>query len=98
MGFENLSDPRRLWVRVKPGSRRAGVGGRWGDEDRLIVAVNARAVEGAANKAVAKAVADAFDVAPRSVSIVAGAKGRSKTVELADPPADFDTRLTGLLS
>ncbi len=78
-----MGDSIRLWVRVKPGSSRSGVGGEWGDDPpRLVVAVQARAVDGEANKAVVEAVAKALGVSRRSVRIVTGSKSRSKVLEI----------------
>ena len=83
----------RLWVRAKPGSRRARVGGRWGDDDTLVVAVQAQAVDGRANAAIEEALASALDVPRRTVCIVRGQKGRTKIVDIDPAPA----RLTELV-
>lgn len=72
----------RFAVRVKPGARREAVGGRWAG-DALIVAVSAPAVEGKANDAVRRALATAFGVRRRDVTIVTGERGRDKIVEIA---------------
>jgi uncharacterized protein YggU (UPF0235/DUF167 family) len=72
-------------VRVRPGARAVAVGGRW-DGPRgpaLLVSVQARAVEGAANTAVVAALAAAFGVRRAAVGIVTGARGRDKVVEIA---------------
>lgn len=74
----------RVPVRVKPGSSRAKVGGRYG-EDQLVVAVNAPPVEGAANAAVIAAMAKALAVRPRQVSIIGGLTSRSKIVAIEVP-------------
>lgn len=72
-------------MRVKPGAARTRVGGRW-QGDALIVAVAARAVEGQANEAVRRALAEAFGVRARDVVIVSGERSRDKIVEVdADP-------------
>lgn len=73
----------RIPIRVKPGASRTRVGGSYGD--RLVVAVNARAVDGAATKAALAAVADAFGVRRRDVHLVTGATSRDKVVELTLP-------------
>jgi uncharacterized protein (TIGR00251 family) len=78
----------RIPVRVKTGASRAKVGGRFG-EDRLVVAVTARPVDGAANEAVVRAVAEAFGVRLRQVSLVSGHTARSKVLEIT--VADDDT-------
>lgn len=89
----------RVSIRVRPGARRESVGGRW-DGPRgvaLLVAVRARAVEGQANAAVIGALADAFDVPPSRVSLVAGERGRDKVVDLDGPEDALAARLTELL-
>lgn len=73
----------RITVRVRPGASRTRVGGRWGDGEVLGVSVGARAVDGAATAAVCAAVADAFGVRPREVSLVSGERSRTKVLEVA---------------
>ncbi len=89
----------RFAVRVKPGARRAVVGGRWDGAAgaALLVAVAAPAVEGKANEAVRRALAEAFGVRPRDVEIVSGERSRDKVVELDPAPAGAQSRLTALL-
>jgi uncharacterized protein (TIGR00251 family) len=72
----------RVTVRVKPGASRTAVGGRFGEDEQLVVAVNAPPVEGAANLAVIGAVAKAFGLRRADIRIVAGRSGRSKVLEL----------------
>lgn len=90
----------RVAVHVKPGARRTLVGGRRPGPrgDALVVAVAARAVQGKANEAVARALADAFGVRPRDVRIVSGARGRDKVVEIGRAPEGAATRLDDLLA
>jgi len=91
--------PVRLAVRVRPGASRTRVGGRYGTgpDAPLVVAVSARAVDGAATAAVLAAVAAALGVRPRQVTLVRGATSRDKTVQIADPPPDLAVRLAALL-
>ena len=72
-----------MWVR--PGSARPGVGGERGGA--LVVRVGARAVDGKATEAALTAVAAAFGVRRRAVTLVAGATSRTKILEIegADP-------------
>jgi len=91
----------RVPVRVKPGSSRAQVGGRYGDTDQLIVAVSAPPVDGAANESVVKAVAKALGLKPRQVRIASGQTSRSKVVAVDVPPSevgDLRARIDRLLS
>ena len=51
--------------------------------DRLVVAVNAPPVDGKANLAVVRVLAETFGIPRSSVTIVRGETGRKKTVRLA---------------
>jgi uncharacterized protein YggU (UPF0235/DUF167 family) len=77
----------RITVWVRPGSPRPGVGGEHGGA--LIVRVSARAVDGRATEAALTAVAAAFGVRRRAVTLIAGASSRTKILEVegADPAA-----------
>ncbi|WP_219417131.1 DUF167 family protein [Pseudonocardia nigra] len=86
-------------VRVRPGARAEHVGGRW-DGPRgpaLLVAVRARAVEGAANAAVLAAVAGAFDLRRGEVELVSGARSRDKVLALDGDETRLRARLGELL-
>jgi hypothetical protein len=72
----------RINVRVKPGTARTRVGGRYGESDQLIVAVTKPAVDGKANQAVLDAVADALEIHPRYVTLHSGHRARTKIIEL----------------
>jgi uncharacterized protein len=91
--------PARLTVRVRPGASRTKVGGRYGDgiDATLVVAVSARAVDGAATEAVLHAVAEALGVRSWQVTLVHGRTSRDKTLEILDPPVDLDVRVAALL-
>ena len=69
-----------LDIAVKPRSSREGVGPIQGD--RLCVAVNAPPVDGKANEAVVRVLAQTFKVARSAVVIVRGETGRKKTVRI----------------
>jgi uncharacterized protein len=68
-------------IAVKPRSSREGVGSMHGD--RLVVTVNAPPVEGKANEAAVRVLAEAFGVSRSAVTIVRGETGRKKTVRIA---------------
>jgi uncharacterized protein len=87
-------------VRVKPGAARPRLGGRHDGPYRpaLVVAVGAPAVDGRATEAVRRAVADAFGLRPRSVSLRAGATSRDKLLEVELPAGLTDAALLNRLS
>ncbi|MGN7186724.1 DUF167 domain-containing protein [Microbacterium enclense] len=70
----------QLTVRVKPGSRRGPL--VEDTPDGLVVHVRERAVDGAANAGVVKALATHFAVAPRDIEILRGHTARVKRVEV----------------
>ncbi len=68
-------------VRVQPKSSRNGH--CVGPDGKLRVSITAPPVDGEANKAVVKYLADALGVAKSRVTLVAGEKGREKTLAVA---------------
>jgi uncharacterized protein len=68
-------------VRVTPRAGRTAIAGV--RDGQLIVKLAAAPVDGAANDALVAALADAFGVPTRAVSIVAGQRSRTKRVEFA---------------
>ncbi|MEI7698010.1 MAG: DUF167 domain-containing protein [Actinomycetes bacterium] len=73
-----MSDQLLIEIRVRPNSSRNKVGGTVGEPPRLVVAVQAPAVDGKANQAVIKELAKAFDIRARDFTIVFGELGRDK--------------------
>jgi uncharacterized protein YggU (UPF0235/DUF167 family) len=71
----------RVTIRVRPGAGRTAVGGE--HDGALVVRVAARAVEGQATEAALAALAVAFGVRRRSVTLLAGAASRTKIVDVA---------------
>ncbi len=69
-------------VRVKPGSRRGPLVEE--SADGLVVFVEERAVDGAANEGVIRALADHFEVPPSRVRILRGHTARIKRVEVEE--------------
>ena len=89
----------RIPIRVKPGASREYVGGSYGDTGALIVAVRERAIEGAATRAVLRALAHALGVKPADITLVSGGTGRSKVVEVTSTaPEVIDQRVQLLLT
>jgi uncharacterized protein (TIGR00251 family) len=70
----------RIAVRVQPLAARDELGGEHGGA--LLVRVTAPPVGGRANDAVCRIVAKAVGVPPSGVSIIRGARGREKLVEV----------------
>ena len=84
----------RVSIRVRPGSARTAVGGEHGGA--LVVRVTAPAVDGRATEAALAAVAGAFGVRRREVTLISGATSRTKVVEVAGADqAVLDRLLTG---
>ena len=73
-----MSDQLLIEIRVRPNSSRNKVGGTAVEPPRLVVAVQAPAVDGKANQAVIKELAKAFDIRARDFTIVFGELGRDK--------------------
>lgn len=75
----------RVTIRVRPGASRTCVGGE--HDSALVVRVAARAVDGQATEAALAAVAKAFGVRRRAVTLVTGATSRTKVLDVdgADP-------------
>jgi len=70
----------RLKLRVSPGARRPGIGGRHGDAWK--VRVSAPPEGGRANEAVLDLLADALDVSRGRLALVSGHSSRDKVVVL----------------
>jgi uncharacterized protein (TIGR00251 family) len=75
-----VPDKFLLEIRVRPNTSRNKVGGTAGDPPRLVVAVQAPAVDGKANNAVIKELAAAFKLRSRDFTIVFGELGRDKRI------------------
>jgi uncharacterized protein (TIGR00251 family) len=68
-----------LRVRVQPRAKRSGIDRRG---DVLVVRVAAPPVDGRANDAVCKAIAEAAGVPCSRVSVIRGRTGRDKTIRV----------------
>lgn len=86
-----------LEIRVRPNSSRNKVGGSVGEPPRLVVAVQAPAVDGKANQAVIKQLADAFNLRARDFTIVFGELGRDKRLLVEGDEGVLNRRLAELL-
>lgn len=70
-----------LRVRVQPRASRDALGGE--RQGALVVRLTAPPVDGRANEALARMLADALGVAPSAVRLVRGDSGRDKLVAIA---------------
>ncbi len=88
-------DAVELAVHASPGAGRTQVVGRHGDA--LKVRVAAPPEKGRANEALVTVLAEAFGVAAKDVTIVAGETSRSKRFRLVVDPTAFAERLDQVL-
>ncbi len=91
-----MTDDFLIEIRVRPNASRNKVGGVVGDPARLIVAVQAPAVDGKANAAVIKELAKAFDLRPRDFTIVFGELARDKRLVIQGDSEQLQARYTEL--
>ena len=85
-----------LEIRVRPNASRDKVGGTAGNPPRLVVAVQAPAVDGKANAAVIKELAIAFDLRARDFTIVHGELARDKRLIIKGDVIELVKRLEEL--
>lgn len=81
----------RLRVHVQPGASRTEVAGRHGDAIKLRLA--APPVDGKANEALLRFVAELFGVPVRDVTLVRGASSRAKVIDVAGVDLGAATRI-----
>ena len=90
----------RLAVKLVPGAARQGIGGvvpAPGGGTALKIAVGAPAVDGKANAALIRLLADAVGVAKGTITVVAGATQRHKLLHIAGDSGTLARRLAALL-
>jgi len=94
----------RLRLKVQPKARHEGIAGLTPDPDRpdstgwaLKLSVGAPPEDGKANAAVIALLAEALGVAKSAISVVSGATGRRKLVEIRGEPTDLRAALDALL-
>lgn len=96
-----LSDGIELAVRVTPRASRTLLAGLTRDaqgQTWLQVRLAAPPVEGAANAALLRFLAELFDVPASACRLVAGASARNKRVHISGDPAQLRARLAPLLA
>ena len=83
-----------LAIRVVPRASRAGIAGVRGEA--VLVRLGAAPVDGAANAELVDTLARALDLPHRAVTIIAGARSRTKRVHLEGVSRDEALRRLGL--
>ncbi len=96
-----MTDPRApctIPVRVRPGSSRTAVGGRYDGPlgPAVVIAVNAPAVAGRATEAARRALASALRLPAAAVVLRSGETSRNKLFAVEDPPPDLADRVAAL--
>ena len=86
-----------LEIRVRTNSTKNEVGGSVGEPARLVVRVQAQAVDGKANEAVIKELAKSFDCRARDFTIVHGELARDKRLIVKGDEESLRIRLEELL-
>lgn len=87
-----------LEVRVRPNAPQNKVGGIVGNPTRLVICVQAPAVDGKANAAVIKELAKEFDLRARDFEIIHGELGREKRLRVSGDLDHLTKRHQELLS
>jgi uncharacterized protein (TIGR00251 family) len=80
-----------LKLRIVPNARRSEVVGEHGDAVKVKVA--APAVDGKANAALLKFIAEKLGVSTRSLTLVSGEKSRDKLLEISEMDPESARRL-----
>ena len=77
-----MTQPFIFNIRVRANATNNKVGGTAGDPPRLVVAVQAPAVDRKANSAIIKELAKAFDLRSRDFKIISGELSRDKRIQV----------------
>ncbi len=96
-----LADGIELAVKVAPRAGRTALVGLETDAEGrgwLQVRLAAPPVDGAANAALLRFLAEALDVAPSACRLLAGVDGRRKRVRITGDPSRLRARLDALLA
>lgn len=93
---EDGTDALILSVHVQPGAKRTAFAGLYGDALKLRLA--APPVDGKANAALCRFMADFCGVAKSSVTLISGQSSRAKRVRITGTDASIRARLTELVN
>ena len=80
MWYRREGDSITLTLHIQPGAKRSEVAGLHGDALKIRLA--APPIEGRANEALLKFIAELFEVPQRQVELLRGAQSRHKTVRV----------------
>jgi len=86
MWYRRDDDSITLTLHIQPGAKRSEVAGLHGEALKIRLA--APPVEGRANEALVRFVADSFDVPLRQVELLRGAQSRHKMVKVTGSKVD----------
>ncbi len=86
-----------LELRITPGSSKNRILGRYG-EKQIKVAIQSPPVDGKANEALVKFIAEAFSVSQKNVELISGGSSRSKKIFISGNPQELQSHLDLLLS
>ena len=91
-----MTQPFTFTIRVRANATKNKVGGTAGDPPRLVVAVQAPAVDGKANTAILKEIAKAFGLKSRDFTILTGETSRDKRIQVMGDNGDLSKRYAEL--
>jgi uncharacterized protein (TIGR00251 family) len=89
MWYQHTNNDLILTLHIQPGAKHSELAGLHGDALKIRLA--APPVEGRANDALLRFIADIFAVPLRDVELLRGAQSRSKTVKIKNVTALPDT-------
>jgi hypothetical protein len=92
--YRSEEDGITLTLHIQPGAKRSEVAGLHGDALKIRLA--APPIEGRANEALLRFVADSFDVPLRQVELLRGAQSRHKMVMVKGSKVKPESLLSGL--
>ncbi len=91
MWYRREGDSITLTLHIQPGAKRSEVAGLHGEALKIRLA--APPIEGRANEALLRFVADSFDVPLRQVELLRGAQSRHKMVKITGSKVEPESLL-----
>jgi uncharacterized protein (TIGR00251 family) len=91
MWYRREGDSITLTLHIQPGAKRSEVAGLHGDALKIRLA--APPIEGRANEALQRFIADSFDVPLRQVELLRGAQSRHKMVKVTESKVEPESLL-----